>query len=164
MRIIRNLNRNVELSVSTPEIRTEMKEMIENQGIIPGVVRVEDLQTRAWLGIVQILAGKLFLGTTYIENCIQYIFCMEHKKVTEHSAPVAILQRGNEANVTTILLHEVLMDDQKKCKNSSSRAKHYTSQNGITGSFCNVKMCHYDKRIDSDNQTLKSSIFSLTYA
>lgn len=71
-----------------------------------------DKQDRIWLVIVQNPDVGILLGMKFIDICIQGIFPAEWKIVPEHSAPVTILGRGPEANMTTILSHEAHMDEQ----------------------------------------------------
>lgn len=64
--------------------------------------------------IIQNLAIKVLIGTKYVEKCIQIIFPMKNKVLSEHLAPVALQKKGAEVNVTTLLSREALMDEQKE--------------------------------------------------
>lgn len=55
---------------------------------------------------------NVILGTAYIDKSMRGILSVEGKIVPEHSAPATILGRGTEANVTTLLSHQVPLDEQ----------------------------------------------------
>lgn len=61
------------------------------------------LQALVCFGIVKNLTVNISLRTTYTDKCIRGIFPMERKIVPEPLAPVVILEKGTEDNVTAIL-------------------------------------------------------------
>lgn len=89
-------------------------EVIGVQGVIPFVIQLGDLKVRTRLEIIYNLAGNVLLGTTYINQCIQGIFTMEHKIVPPQSVPDYLLGRGTDANVTTSLWHEACSEEHSE--------------------------------------------------
>lgn len=82
---------------------------------MPLAVQMGGLQVLGWLQIIPKRAVNVLLETTYIEKCARGILPIEWKIVPAHLAPRAILGRGTEAHVTTILsLHEAPIDERNK--------------------------------------------------
>lgn len=73
-----------------------------------------DLNVQVSFGIVENLARNELPGMTYIEKCLPGIFFMERQIVPEHFASGVVLERGSEANLTTILSHEGPMNEQNE--------------------------------------------------
>lgn len=69
-------------------------------------MRTGDLQFQIWFKSVLSPAMNVVLRAIYVFRCIWWIFQMELKVVTQHSAPVCILRRGTEANVTAMFSSE----------------------------------------------------------
>lgn len=79
------------------KLRTERKEMIKVQGVIPFVDQMGDLGVQIWVRIVQNLPVNELLGETNMDKGIQCLFPMEREIVHVHSAPVALIGKIQRA-------------------------------------------------------------------
>lgn len=81
-------------SLDALKLPTSTTEPITVKGGTPLIVKWGTLQIRPWFCIIENLAVKILLKSTYIDNCIKIIFPIDREIVLMHYAPIPILGTG----------------------------------------------------------------------
>lgn len=80
-------------------------------GVILLHVRLGDLCTKVWFGVVERLVTPCLLGTSFSDRFIKAIFCMDRKVVPIHSRVVPILASGTATSPVCALNDTAKPDD-----------------------------------------------------